>query len=287
MAAAAPNRDQSVWNQFVGLSPGARAVSNFLDTLGLAANGATFGLGGGIVDALSGQQWGTSAHDARLRLNNSTNFNAGTAADVIGSVTGGKAAISGGRAAIGLARSGLGAVPVVLPRASTAAKFLLPGGAAIGLASMAGSGGDAAPAAAAPAVAPAPATVTSQPARAAVPTDYVTPRDRLSAVLDTVLSGPVSINQLRAVGGLVENTPRPQTTKNAVLGQTAQLSAQIFASQIASVQDQLANGQITEAQAQAAVQKATEARFARDAGLSGFNPTQLAQAQLLSPDEEQ
>lgn len=292
-------RDQANWNQFRGFSPGGRALSNFFDTLGLAANSATLGVGGGVADWLQGQSWGTSAHDARVRLNNSTNFNAGTAAEVLGGVAGAKGVVTGGKAAIGLGRSLLAAAPAVGVRAAALgavpvasrlpvgqiAKFLVPGAAALGIAGMASGGGDAAPAQAAP-VADASSTVTTGPARPMQPTDYITPRDRLSQFLDGVLSGPVSINQARAIGGLVEGTPKPQTFKNQVLGQTAQLSQQIFQSQLEHAQEQLASGTITEAQAKAAVEKATEMRFQRDAGLAGLNPTQLAQAQLMSPDEE-
>lgn len=277
-------RDQANWDQFRALSPLARAGSNFLDTIGLAGNAATFGLGGGVVDLLSGTPWGTTAHDARVRTNGSGPVPVGAIAEGLGTVGGGMGAWKLARGGLGMARAALPAVPL-----GTVAKAAAIPAGVTGLALLANNGGEAAPAVATvPASTPvAPVAQALAQGRDAPATDFITPRDRLSAYIDTLLTKGASINQVRALAPAVENTPRPQTTKNAVLGQTAQLSQQIFASQISGLEKQLAAGAITEAQAKAAVQKATEARFQRDAGLAGLDPARLAQAQLLGGQDEE
>lgn len=107
-----------------------------------------------------------------------------------------------------------------------------------------------------------------------------TPQQRALAVIDTILRGPVSLNTLKNVVGLLPAPTKTDTSaKGAVLGQTAQLSQQIYQNQVAQAQE-LAK---TDPEgAQAVVAKATDDYFKRNAGLVGFNPADMVNAQILA-----
>lgn len=121
-------------------------------------------------------------------------------------------------------------------------------------------------------------------AGAAAP-EALTPRAQLDTYLSNLLEKGATVRQVAALGPLVEGTPKPRTFKDTVAGQAAQLSQDVFANQVQSLQAQLAKGDINEEQARAEVAKATEAHFNRQAGLaSSFDPTKLAMASLYNQD---
>lgn len=135
--------------------------------------------------------------------------------------------------------------------------------------------------------APASATAASERAltqgRAAAPT--ITPQDQLSAYIGSVLSQGATIREAQALGGLIPAGASAQpNAKSTVLGQTAQLSQSIYQNAVTQAQE-LAK---TDPEgAQKVVEKATADYFARNAGLVGFDPTKLAQAQLLGGADEE
>lgn len=137
---------------------------------------------------------------------------------------------------------------------------------------------------------PAQPKPSAQP-KAAAKTDapvMVLPEDRARAMLATILSKPLTISQYEhAAGTLPVVAPmgnKAPKAQDVVLGQTAQLSQQLFSQDIAQAQE-IAKSD-PEA-ARAATQKATDAFYQRQASLSGVNMQQLAQAQLLAQAQQQ
>lgn len=115
----------------------------------------------------------------------------------------------------------------------------------------------------------------------------ITPQNRLSAAVDSVLSGPFTMRQLTAAASALPQTPGPLKPKDEFFGQTAKLSQDMMAQTVASVQEQVAAGNMTAEAAQDEIAKARDALFQRNAGLLGFNPLQLAQAQLFGQDDQE
>lgn len=118
--------------------------------------------------------------------------------------------------------------------------------------------------------------------RAAAPTP-ISPHDRQLAALDTILRGPFTRDDLDLVSRSLPAPAKAATYKDTVLGETAKLSQQIFANQIAQAQE------LAETNPQAArnaTAKATDALYQRNAALVGMNPLALAQAQMFGPAEE-
>jgi len=134
------------------------------------------------------------------------------------------------------------------------------------------------PSAAAAAVAPAMREPTAQ--------------DRAMAAIDSILSKPFTMRQFSAATAAlpgvtqagVASTKVAPKMKDTVLGATAELSQSIFAQEIAQAQAMKA---ADPKGAQDAAKKATDAYFQRNAGLVGFNPSELLQAQLLSRGMEE
>ena len=147
---------------------------------------------------------------------------------------------------------------------------------------------------AAPALA-APAAVV--PARDAVDNAFaqgrnarvsLTPQDQLGAYISSVLSNGATIREVEKLGSLVPALAKPgQSTKNTVLGETAKLSDAIHQDQLEKINAAVKAGTITADQGTIGAEKATAAYFARNAGLVGFDPTKLALAQQMQPDEDQ
>lgn len=113
---------------------------------------------------------------------------------------------------------------------------------------------------------------------------YITPQDQLSAYIGSVLSRGATIREAQALGplvpGLARATPNP---KQAVLGQTAALSQSIYQNSVTQAQE-LAK---TDPEgARKVVEQATSDYFNRNAGLVGFDPSKLVQAQLLAGNNE-
>lgn len=137
------------------------------------------------------------------------------------------------------------------------------------------------PAAVAPKAAGPVASALAQGREAAV----ADPQAQLADAIATVLGRNPSISDLQAVGALIPTTTKmSQTAKDATFGSTAKLSGAIFQQQLA---DAAAAHGVGTPEYKEAFNKATAAYFQRDAGLVGFDPTKLATAQLLMPDEAQ
>lgn len=115
----------------------------------------------------------------------------------------------------------------------------------------------------------------------------LTPYERQLEALNTIFASPnATLSDLQAATAMMPAQPRPRTAKDSAFGQTAELSRQIFESQIASIGAQKDAGEITEEQARAMTATAMNEEFQRQAGMQGFNPMNLMQAQMMAPDEE-
>lgn len=247
------------------------------DVVRLVANAATFGFADRLAAATVDPNAAQNTADARTR--------SGLAGDVVTGASmaaGGGAALRAAGAGLRLARAGAGAAGGVMPLLRRAAIPL--GLAGVAAADRISSENPETPVNRVKPKAADPVTQAMQQGRQMTPDQFVTPRDRLNAYIDTVFRTGATIREAQALGGMVESTPRPQTTKNTVLGQTAQLSQAIYADQIAQAQ-QL--GKTDPEAARAVVAKATSDYFNRNAGLVGFDPTKLAQAQLMAGAEEE
>lgn len=108
----------------------------------------------------------------------------------------------------------------------------------------------------------------------------LTPQERQLAALDSILRQPFTMEELLGVSQAMPGTKSP-SAKDMVFGSTAALSQDIFQSQIAGIMAQKEAGEIDLKTAQDLTAKATDAHFQRQAGLVGFNPLQMAQAQML------
>lgn len=109
------------------------------------------------------------------------------------------------------------------------------------------------------------------------------PQERMSAFLDTMLRGPLTLREAQAASNMLPAPAKPRTASDVVLGETAKLSQQIYADQIAQATEMAKTDPDA---ARDATARATDAYFARQAGLVGFNPLQLAQAELMNQPEE-
>lgn len=115
----------------------------------------------------------------------------------------------------------------------------------------------------------------------------VTPYERQLEALNTILASPnATLSDLQAATAMLPAAPKQGSKKDAAFGRTAELSRQIFESQIASIGAQKDAGEITEEQARAMTATAMNEEFQRQAGMQGFNPMNLMQAQMMAPDEE-
>lgn len=136
-------------------------------------------------------------------------------------------------------------------------------------------------------VQPEPVSQALAQGRKAPPPPEIMPVDRQSQMIAAILGSGLTVNEAATVAGILPANPgtgKPGTAKDAVLGQAAKLSQQLFASQVAQATDIAKNDPVG---ARAIVDKATQEHFARQAGLVGFNPVQLAQAALLDGAAEE
>lgn len=275
------------------MSPLQRAVQLFTGTITNAANAATFGGVGALGDIARGTPWGTTGEQISAQVRAASPFaqaassGIGLVAPVGAGVRVAEAGVTGARnllfEQVGSRAAQLGAEGGMRPGVRAAIK-----GVGVPAAVLGGAAyltGDSAPAADTPVAAPRAVDTAMRQGRAA-PT-VVTPREQLNAFISNVLGQGASINQVRALGDLVEGTPRPVSAKDAMTGQTALLSQQIFERQLAALQAQLADGSITQADFDAGVTGLQGQLFTRNAGLVGLNPAQLAQAQQLAALQEE
>lgn len=282
-------RKQQVVDQFQALSPTARAASNFLDTIGLAANSGTLGVPGRLVDYFSGLPQGQTATDAEDRVNNSGPLALGTAAEGIGAVAGTGGAVKLGRAGLGLL-----AGKVALPTITTAAKVAAPLVGALGVATLGGRGAPAADALP-PAVATNPvATALAQGATAA---PALTSQDELNQYIHAALgTGKMSLADVQSLGSLIPAATKPiQTAKDKVFQAAAGATDAQFTGELTQAQQEAqgrlgANASIAADPAyRKAVASATNDYRVRLASLLGNNPEALqlqAQQQLAAQQAE-
>lgn len=303
-----------------------RAARAFGDTINIGVNSATGGLfnrGIGALMGASGEQVDRMNQGMRQRTGVSGDLAAGIGSLYgLGKVTrAGGAVIGAARAAPTAAalvptagistaarflvgRAGPGLVPVVAataPKASTVLKAAA-GLGIVGSSLADGMSSRVTPAASTTGVGPqgkyTPEQLAAREAYIANPvesslaagraaTAALTPYDRQLAALDTIFKSPnATLTDLQAATGMLPAPPRARTAKDTAFGQTAELSRQIYESQIASIAAQKDAGEITDAQAQLATKQAMEAEFQRQSGMQGLNPMNMMQAQMMTPDEE-
>lgn len=289
MATAA---EREAVNALARMSPFQRAVQLFTGTITNAANKATFGGLGALGDIARGTDWGTTGEQISAQVAAASPF-AQAASSGIGLVAPVGVGARVAKAGVGAVRNAL--VETVGTRAAAlgAKGGLRPGvkaalkGAAVPAAVLGGAAyltGDSAPA---ETPVEAPQAVDRAMAQGRTAPAVVTPRDQLNQFISSVLGQGASINQVRALGDLVEGTPRPATAKDTMMGQTALLSQQIFQRQMEALQAQLADGSIDQATFDAGVTGLQDQMFNRNAGLVGLNPAQLAEANRLALMEQQ
>lgn len=280
--------DQQLSDDYGKLSTGKKVASNVLDAIGLLANSGSLGLGGGAVDLVHGDPWGTAAHEARFRLNNSGPIPVGTAADLVGSLVGGGAAVKGVKALPGAVKAIATAGPTIGTRAaalgatspsylSTAAKFLGIPAAVFGTAAYLNA--DGSPAAAAPAITPKDAVVSALAQGKAAPAD---PQHDLATAVSQILGGKHTISDVQAVGPLVPAAIKPGgSAKDAIYASAYSQSKALADSAVSELQAQAAAGTITAAQRDAGITKALKSHFDQTAGLVGYDPSKVP---LINPD---
>lgn len=280
-----------------------RAARAFGDTINVGVNAAT----GGLLNRGIGYLMGATP-DQVATVNARTRANTGVAGDLasgVGQLYGlgkawgaGKAAVGAARAApqavaliptagVGTAarfltgRAGPGLVPkaaMSAPKASTVAKAAGAAGL-IGLNLAAGRDDSVTPA---PAVAEQPVEAALAAGRS-LPAE-ITPYERQLAALNAIFKSPnATLTDLQSATGMLPARPKPPTAKDNALSESAALSQAIFQNDIKNAEE-LARTDPEGARALTA--KAMEAEFQRRAGLVGLNPMNLAQAQLMTPDEE-
>jgi hypothetical protein len=106
----------------------------------------------------------------------------------------------------------------------------------------------------------------------------IAPASAQNQILAAILGSGLTVNEAATFTGMLPAAGKPVSAKDTVMAQSAQLSKELFESQVQGARE-LAK---TDPQgAKAMIEKATEAHFNRQAGLVGLNPVQLAQAQLM------
>lgn len=120
--------------------------------------------------------------------------------------------------------------------------------------------------------------------RASGPVTEMAPADRQSQLIAAILGSGLTVKEAATVAGIMpaNAATKAPTAKDMVMGQAAQLSAALYSGQM---QQAAELAKTDPAGAKALELQATEARFSREAGLVGFNPLQLAQAQLMGEAE--
>jgi len=307
-----PKTNEQIHAEYAALPWYSKLGTAAADIFSIGGNSLTFGGTNAVARALVRHQTGLPdsvvgpaqdevMHESRVRAGL-----AGDAMNVGGMLYGGRGVLAAGKAGLNAVRAaptvatlartaGPGtalryvtgtAGPGLVPVAARALPSLGTIGKAAGLATLLGlsiSGRqDATPAA--PVATPQKAAAPK--AQVAAPME-LSPQDRQLAALDTILRSPnKTLSDLTAVTGMLPR-PKQTSTKDALVGQTAQLSQAIFQAQVSDATKLHAEGKITEDEAKAMNAKALEAHFQRQAGIVGLNPLNLVQAQLMNPGEEQ
>jgi hypothetical protein len=129
----------------------------------------------------------------------------------------------------------------------------------------------------------APAAPAASRAASVAAKPVADPRTKQMEFLDRQFSRPLTMREAAAYSNMLPAPARPGSAKDAVFGQAAAFSQSLFQQQIAQATE-LAK---TDPEAgRALTAKAMEAHFQRQAGLVGFNPMSLAQAQMLQDADE-
>lgn len=110
----------------------------------------------------------------------------------------------------------------------------------------------------------------------------ITPSDRISAAVDTILRGPFTMRGLATAASALPAPVRPLTPRDNLIAETAAVSKSIADTAIRDAQARAASGEITSEQAQRAVAGALTNWQNRSLALAGANPFQIAQAQQMS-----
>lgn len=120
----------------------------------------------------------------------------------------------------------------------------------------------------------------AQGREAMVEPNEIAPIDRQSQMIAAILGSGLTVNEAASVAGILpqstgKNAP---STKDTVMASAAALSRELYEGQIAKARALEATDPDG---AKAAVESAAKNYFNQTAGLVGFNPVQLAQAQLM------
>lgn len=110
----------------------------------------------------------------------------------------------------------------------------------------------------------------------------IMPADRQSQMIAAILGSGLTVNEAASVAGIL---PQPPTGRNApdakdtIMTEAAKVSRDMFEKNMSEAQKLLAAGKTDEAKE--LTEKASTQYFNQQAGLTGFNPLQIAQAQLM------
>jgi len=286
-------------------SPAGRAIRAFADTINVGVNSATGGLlnkGIGYLMGATPEQVAQADAERRASLGAAGNVAAG-----IGNVYGLSklgAGVAAARAApaaltrslspfsLALPSAG-GVVAAAVPKSFGAAAKLAAGGLAFGAPVIGGldstvntpgapSGKPSMDGAAAVRAVLDPVSQALSQGRAAPAT--LTPYDKQLAALSTILgSSKMTLSDLQAVTGMLPKQNKPFSPKDVMVGQAAAQSQQMFQQQL---NDAAKLADTDPEKGAAARDAAMAAEFQRRISILGSNPMNVAQAQLLVPDQE-
>lgn len=118
--------------------------------------------------------------------------------------------------------------------------------------------------------------------RTAAPPREIPAVDRQSQLIAAILGSNLTVDEATKVTSILPAAAgggKAPSAKDNVLGNAAKLSEALFQNQVNQATELAKTDPVG---ARAIVDKATQDHFARQAGLVGFNPVQLAQAALLN-----
>lgn len=151
-----------------------------------------------------------------------------------------------------------------------------------------------------PKVTPTPETVTATDPRQAVAqamtigreTKVPTAGDAITSYISNFLQGGATARQAQMLSGLAQTAASSESVKaqgsqkDQLFGKVAAVADETYKANNATIDADVKSGNLTAAQGAIEKAKATDAYFARLAGVLGFDPAKLAQAQLLTENAE-
>jgi len=286
-------------------SPMRRAIQQGANVLTNFGNTVTGGALGAVGDFARGTPLGTTGDQIRAQLNAQSD-QAAPITDALGILTGGAVLARGAGAAV-RAAGGIRPAAAALARSFTP-EVIGTRAAALGARATPAPGRVIAGVAAPLAVAAGVSALAGNPDTPAVQPNPNNPRDGLTArgdgpveqammqgreartvqddLTDTVrqvLNNNPSLAQLQTIQGLLPSTiKRTQSDKDALFGQTSKLSDALLQQELVAAQAAATSPEDYAKRFQSALRS----KFQRDAGMLGFDPGELVQAQLLQPGEE-